>query len=76
MKLLIITADLAAIGVVVGSALNWMPAIAGLLAAVYYGFVIYDRVKYGPEIGQRKSWTDLQRQMAQIRQKDLPTIKE
>lgn len=50
MKLAALTADITALGVLIGSAINLVPAIAGLLAVIYYGFVIYDRIRYGPEI--------------------------
>lgn len=49
MKLAVISLDIAALGLVVTTAFKLLPAVAGLLAVVYYGFVIYDRIKYGPE---------------------------
>lgn len=58
MKLAMITADVAALGVLFGSALNIFPAIAGVLAVVYYGFLIYDRVRYGPDIEGRMRWAN------------------
>lgn len=53
MKSLMITADITALGVVLGAAFQILPAIAGLLACVWYGFVIYDRIRYGPDIGRK-----------------------
>jgi len=58
MKPLMITADIAAVGAIIGASLNFLPAFvglaAGLLACVWYGFVIYDRIKYGPELDSRQ----------------------
>lgn len=53
MKPLMITADLTALGVIFGAAFQILPAIAGLLACVWYGFVIYDRIRYGPDLSNR-----------------------
>jgi hypothetical protein len=50
MKLAMITADLTTLAILVGAAINLIPAAAGLLAVVYYGFLIYDRIKYGPQL--------------------------
>lgn len=50
MKFIMITADITALGVIIGSANQIIPAIAGLLAAIWYGFAIYDRLKNGPRI--------------------------
>lgn len=49
MKLAMITADVTTLAIIIGSAFNFIPAIAGVLAVVYYGFLIYDRIKYGPQ---------------------------
>lgn len=56
MKMMMIATDITAIGFILGSAANVLPAIAGLLAAIWYGFVIYDRIRYGPEISNRTFW--------------------
>jgi len=55
MKLAEMTIDITALGILVGVVNKVLPALAGLLAIVYYGFVIYDRIKYGPEIEGRLS---------------------
>lgn len=49
-------ADIAALGMVVGTAAKFIPAVAALLAVIYYGFVIYDRIRYGPELEKRMLW--------------------
>lgn len=49
MKPLMITVDIAALSVILGSAMQLLPALAGLLAVVWYGFALYDRIRYGPE---------------------------
>ncbi len=45
--------DVAAFGILMGAAYKIIPSIAALLAVVYYGFVIYDRIRYGPELEHR-----------------------
>jgi len=45
--------DFVALGVIVGTIAKVLPALAALLAVVYYGFVIYDRIRYGPELEDR-----------------------
>lgn len=52
MKIALITVDVATLAIIVGSAFNFIPAIAGLLAVVYYGFLIYDRIRYGPQVNK------------------------
>jgi hypothetical protein len=47
--------DIAAAGLIIGSIVKVLPAIAALLAVIYYGFVIYDRIRYGPELVGRMS---------------------
>lgn len=56
MKLMMVTADLTALGVLIGITAKIIPDIVGLLAMVYYGFVVYDRIRYGPEIEKRIFW--------------------
>ena len=56
MRGMFITIDLAALGVLLGAVTQVVPAIAGLLAVIYYGFVIYDRIVYGPELDKRTLW--------------------
>ena len=57
MKLATMGVDLGALALVVTSASNFLPSlvavIAGALGAVYYGLVIYDRFKYGPDLEGR-----------------------
>lgn len=53
MKIAMITADITTLAIIVGSAFNFIPAIAGMLAVVYYGFLIYDRIKYGPQVANK-----------------------
>jgi hypothetical protein len=48
--------DIIALGVIISSVAQLLPAMAALLAVVYYGFVIYDRIKYGPELEARLLW--------------------
>jgi len=45
--------DFVALGVIVGTIAKVLPALAAFLAVVYYGFVIYDRIRYGPELEDR-----------------------
>jgi hypothetical protein len=56
MKLALNIIDFAALGVVIGSISRVLPAMAALLAVIYYGFVIYDRVRYGPDLDGRTLW--------------------
>jgi hypothetical protein len=49
MRIEMIVADITAITVIIGAANSVIPAIAGVLAAIWYGFMVYDRIKYGPE---------------------------
>lgn len=54
MKLAMITVDLTTLAIIMGAALNLIPAIAGVLAVVYYGFLIFDRVRYGPQVATHR----------------------
>lgn len=54
MKPLIMTADIVSLSVILVAAMQFIPAIAGLLAVIWYSFVIYDRIKYGPELDSRQ----------------------
>jgi len=59
MKLLIGSiniADVVALGVIAGTIAKLLPELAALLAVVYYGFVIYDRIRYGPELERRTTY--------------------
>lgn len=56
MKLATISFDLAALGLILGTATKVLPALAALLGVIWYGFVIYDRIRYGPEVGNRTFW--------------------
>jgi small-conductance mechanosensitive channel len=56
MKLLTIGLDVAALSIFLGTAAQIIPTLVGLLAAVYYAFVVYDRIRYGPEIENRMFW--------------------
>jgi len=59
MKLLIGSiniADVVALGVIAGTIAKLLPEFAALLAVVYYGFVIYDRIRYGPELERRTTY--------------------
>lgn len=53
MKLATMGIDLGALALVASSAFKILPGtigiVAGVLGAIYYGFVIWDRIKYGPE---------------------------
>lgn len=54
MKLFMIGADITTLAMIAGAVLNLIPTVAGviatILAAVYYGFLVYDRIKYGPQL--------------------------
>ncbi len=41
--------DFAAAGTILASLLGWLPPLAAGLAIVWYLFLIYDRIKYGPK---------------------------
>ena len=56
LKFINVGADLAALGLLVGVAAKVIPALAGLLAIIYYGIVVYDRIRYGPELEKRMFW--------------------
>lgn len=56
MKLATISFDIAALGLILGTATKVLPALAALLGVIWYGFVIYDRIRYGPEVGNRTFW--------------------
>lgn len=56
MKMLTVGIDIAALSIFMGTAAKIIPTIVGLLAAVYYAFVVYDRIRYGPEIENRMFW--------------------
>lgn len=51
-----VTADLTALGVLIATAAKVVPDVVGILAMVYYAFVVYDRIRYGPEIEKRLFW--------------------
>lgn len=57
MKLATIGIDVTALGVMAGSIFHVLPIVVtvgvGCLAMIYYGFVIFDRLKYGPELEDR-----------------------
>jgi hypothetical protein len=42
-----------ALGSVLGSATHALPAVAATLGVVWYALVIYDRLKYGPDLDGR-----------------------
>lgn len=50
MKPAFITANLLALGALLGAATQVIPLIGGVLAAIYYGFLVYDRIRYGPTL--------------------------
>jgi hypothetical protein len=52
-QLLLIAADIVSAAAVVGSLAGILPPLASLGALVWYGLVIYDRIRYGPEIDNR-----------------------
>lgn len=54
MKMVTISTDIAALGIIIGSAAKFLPAIAALFGAIWYAFVIYDRIRYGPELTHRE----------------------
>lgn len=56
MRLAVAAADVAALGSVLGAATHYLPAVAALLGAIWYALVIYDRLKYGPELEKRMLW--------------------
>lgn len=58
MKIATIGTDLAALGVILGSAAKFLPAVAALFGAIWYAFVIYDRIRYGPDLGNRMFWVN------------------
>lgn len=45
--------DALALSLVAGAIAKILPSLAALLAIIYYGFVIFDRIKYGPELEKR-----------------------
>lgn len=49
MKLGIMGVDITVLGVIVAAGTNILPALAALLGVIWYGIVIYDRLKYGPK---------------------------
>lgn len=56
MKLAVVGMDAAALVTMVGAAEHLIPVFAALLAVVWYGFVIWDRIVYGPELEKRMLW--------------------
>jgi hypothetical protein len=56
MKILTIGLDIAALSIFLGTAAKVIPTVVGILAAIYYAFVVYDRIRYGPEIENRMFW--------------------
>lgn len=56
MKFLTLTPDIVALAVWISALNKIIPSVVGLLAMVYYGFVVYDRIRYGPELENRLFW--------------------
>ena len=52
-QFLLVTADLVSAAAIVGSLSGVLPPLASLGALVWYSFVIYDRIRYGPEVDTR-----------------------
>lgn len=61
MKIAAMGFDAAALGIILGVANHILPAVAALLGVIWYGFVIFDRIRYGPEVGNRKFWRKIER---------------
>jgi hypothetical protein len=44
-----IVIDWSAVGVALSAMAGWLPAIASLFSIIWFGFLIYDRIRYGPK---------------------------
>jgi hypothetical protein len=41
--------DWSAVGVAISTIAGWLPALASLFSVIWLGFLIYDRLRYGPK---------------------------
>lgn len=56
LQLALVAADTLSAAAIIGSFTGLLPPLAALAAFVWYAFMIYDRIRYGPEMDGRALW--------------------